>query len=217
MKLEVDRMSSSGSLANTAPRNGSEAEFDPDHAALREVWLSHRRWVGAILLAHKPAGEDLEDLLHEVALRLVRNSHELRDPAAIRPWLRTVAINVARTAGRKTRVRRQAQSAVGAVHGDRLSSGDWGNPAPEQMVAREQATEAMSAARELPEHYREPLLLRAVRGMSYRQISDTLGIPITTVETRLARARRMLRDKLEPANSSADCTQISTSEAERTP
>jgi RNA polymerase sigma-70 factor (ECF subfamily) len=56
----------------------------------------------------------------------------------------------------------------------------------------------MAATARLPEHYREPLLLRAVRGMSYRQIADTLGVPITTVETRLARARRMLRDELEP-------------------
>src|SRR5690554_331217 len=74
-----------------------------DHADLRELWLAHRRWVGAILLAHKPAREDLEDLLHEVALRFVRSADELRDPAAVRPWLRTVAVNVARTAGRKTR------------------------------------------------------------------------------------------------------------------
>jgi RNA polymerase sigma-70 factor, ECF subfamily len=170
-----------------------------DHADLRELWLSHRRWIGAILLAHKPAHEDLEDLLHEVALRLVRSADDLRDPAAVRPWLRTVAINVARTAGRRTKVRRDGARSVADSVSDRAERSDLGDaPAPERLGAREEAQRAMDAAGRLPEHYREPLLLRAVRGMSYRQIADTLGIPITTVETRLARARRMLREELEP-------------------
>lgn len=175
-----------------------------DHAVLRELWLAHRRWVGAILLAHKPAHEDLEDLLHEVALRFVRGADDLRDPAAVRPWLRTVAINVARTAGRKTRVRRDAAQIVADQATDRADRSDLGvAPAPERLSAREEAERAMDAAQRLPEHYREPLLLRAVRGMSYRQIADTLGIPITTVETRLARARRMLREELEPTPDSS--------------
>ena len=44
--------------------------------------------------------------------------------------------------------------------------------------------------------YREPLLLRCVRALSYQQISEVLDLPITTVETRLARARRMLREEV---------------------
>jgi len=170
-----------------------------DHADMREQWLAHRRWVGAILLAHKPAHEDLEDMLHEVALRFVRSADELRDTASIRPWLKTIAINVARTAGRKTRVRRNAIRTVIEQATERAAASDLGvAEAPDRLGAREEAERAMQAAQRLPEHYREPLLLRAVRGMSYRQIADTLGVPITTVETRLARARRMLREELEP-------------------
>ena len=52
-------------------------------------------------------------------------------------------------------------------------------------------------ARGLPSQYSEPLLLRAVRGLSQREIAETLQLPETTVETRLARARRMLRDELD--------------------
>lgn len=175
-----------------------------DHAALRELWLAHRRWVAAIILAHKPAGEDLEDLLHEVALRMVRSAGDLRDPGAVRPWLRTVAVNVARTAGRKTSVRRNAARTVAEGARDREAGSDLGGDAPPDRIgAREEADRAMRAAQDLPEHYREPLLLRAVRGMSYRQIADAMGIPITTVETRLARARRMLREQLEPTSTTA--------------
>ena len=52
----------------------------------------------------------------------------------------------------------------------------------------------VEAAQRLQPDYREPLLLRCVRGMSYRQIADILDLPVTTIETRLARARRMIRE-----------------------
>ena len=59
-----------------------------DSAAVQRVWEANRRWVAAILLAHKPKWADLEDLLQEVALATVRKIGELRDPGALRPWLR---------------------------------------------------------------------------------------------------------------------------------
>ena len=61
----------------------------------------------------------------------------------------------------------------------------------------------MDAANRPPEEYREPPLLAGVRGMSYKQIADLMGVPVTTVETRLARARRMVREELERSGSGA--------------
>ena len=55
----------------------------------------------------------------------------------------------------------------------------------------------LSLAMELPETYREPLMLRAVRGLSSRQVGEILDLPIATVDTRVCRARRMLRELAE--------------------
>ena len=44
-------------------------------------------------------------------------------------------------------------------------------------------------------HYREPLLL-SLRGMSQKQISEAMDVPVTTIETRLIRARKMIRREL---------------------
>jgi RNA polymerase sigma-70 factor (ECF subfamily) len=52
----------------------------------------------------------------------------------------------------------------------------------------------MALAGELPDGYREPLLLKAIQGLSYREIGRILGLPETTIETRIARGRRMLRE-----------------------
>lgn len=49
----------------------------------------------------------------------------------------------------------------------------------------------------LPVNFREVLLLCDVEEMSYQEIADVLGIPIGTVMSRLARARRTLRESLE--------------------
>ncbi len=54
----------------------------------------------------------------------------------------------------------------------------------------------MELTSELTDGYREPLILRCVRGMSYRQIAQAMDLPETTIETRISRGRRMLRDKL---------------------
>lgn len=174
-------------LAGDGPLTKAEA-FDP-----QAVWQQHRRWVAAILLAHMPREADVEDLLQDVAIAFVRNAAGLRQQSSIRPWLRTVAINTARTHGRKQRVRRGVFGpSLDAQPGEALGP-DMGSPADE----REQARVAMELTRNLPDEYREPLILRAVRGLSYKQIADVLSVPVTTVETRLVRARRMLREQIE--------------------
>lgn len=175
-------------------RTNPRADAAPvQRAAVEAVWRAHRRWLAAVVYAHLPRGTDLDDVLQETAMRLVTNFHHLTDPSAIRPWLRTVAINVARSAGRKRRVRERERHGFAAGHFDELASlavEQAPAPAPTQRGER-----ALAIAQSLPPHYREPLLL-SLRGLSQRQIAESLEIPLTTVETRLIRARRMIREEL---------------------
>ncbi|MEZ6242500.1 MAG: sigma-70 family RNA polymerase sigma factor [Phycisphaerales bacterium] len=164
------------------------AAIDGDRDALRRVWQEHRRWVAAILIAYKPKGADLDDLLQIVAVQLVRKLRELREPEAFRPWLRTVAINVARAEGRKTT---RATPVLRLTRDEDAPPTDSGAPDPAQL---EEAGRLLELASRLPDAYREPLLLRCLRGMSYRQIGAVMDLPETTIETRIARGRRMLRD-----------------------
>lgn len=164
-----------------------------DADALQALWQAHRRWVAAVLLAHMPRGAELDDLLQEVALSLVRHVHTLKDPAAVKPWLRTIAINAARTAGRRAKVAKEKVLPFVAGEARRQAEVSAGKENPAQS---DTGDSALRIAQSLPPEYREPLLLRAVRGMTYRQIADVLGVPMTTVETRIARARRMVKQEL---------------------
>jgi len=161
--------------------------------ALQSLWQHHRRWVAAVLLAHKPRDAELDDLLQDVAMALVKNIHTLKDPASVKPWLRTIAVNTARSEGRRKKVADQAAPVL-AESARRFADL---RASTEAQQAREEGRRALEAAQTLPPEYREPLLLRAVRGMSYRHIADVMDVPMTTVETRIARARRMLRQELD--------------------
>jgi RNA polymerase sigma-70 factor (ECF subfamily) len=160
----------------------------PAHDAL---WRANRRWVAAVVCAHLPQGGELEDLLQDVAMKMVTRIHTLKSPESFLPWLRTVARNVAVSAGRKQRVRRQAP----------MPAIELQDPAHDrdrqQEPVRDLLDQMMGIAARLHLDYREPLLLRCVEGMSQEQIAAALDLPVTTVETRLARARRLLANEAE--------------------
>jgi len=169
-----------------------------DAEAVGALWRSHRRWVAAVLLAHRPQAVELEDLLQEVALVFVQKLHALREPERLLPWLASVARNVARTAAR-----RRAGGLGQLASLPPAAEATLVDPAAADERRRhavgEQLERVLAAAERLHEDYREPLLLRALQDLGQEQIAAILGLPVTTVETRLARARRMLRRELELA------------------
>ncbi len=181
-------------LTDTGPDQACSdvsAAMAGDEDALRRVWSQNRNWVAAILLAHKPRSVETDDLLQVVALKMVERLGDLRDERAFRPWLRTVAINAARAAGRRHQV--EAKSKLRLVR-DRGRDVDDSVDDGVDPAVLEQGRVLLELARELPEGYREPLLLRCVKGMSHREIAKVLELPETTIETRIARGRRMLRE-----------------------
>lgn len=174
-----------------------------DHDELQKLWEQNRRWVAALLLAHKPRWAEVDDLLQEVAATLVSKGHEIRDAGALKPWLRTVATNVARLAARRGKLR--LHGSLDAAEEDNPTGGpaDTTELRPVQAATQiEEASRLLELAKQLPDGYREPLLLKSVQGLSYRQIGHILGIPETTVETRIARARKQLRELAEKTVSS---------------
>lgn len=180
-----------------------------DRTALSALWELHRRWVAVVLLAHKPAEIELEDLMQEVAMTMVTRIGDLRDEAGFRAWLRVVAVNAARAAARSAKIRRMNRLPDGDDHGFDDSDLE-GTPQSHVGLAAHPTSRSHDDARlllelsgQLPFEYREPLLLKSLQEMTYRQIGALLELPETTVETRITRGRRMLRELAE-AHRSAD-------------
>ncbi len=165
-----------------------------DHAAMDALWHEHRRWIAAVLLAHKSAEDQVEDLLQEVAMTIVSKINTLRDTRHVRSWLRTVAVNAARASARRHRARPRLEFLNDEVDPDACGGGDT-------TALDEEAQRVMALAQQLPETYREPLMLRAIHGMRGKHIASIMGLSEATVETRIARGRRMLRDLSESSSS----------------
>jgi RNA polymerase sigma-70 factor (ECF subfamily) len=69
---------------------------------------------------------------------------------------------------------------------------------PEALIDRSATAASIKEALEnLPAEYREALVLRELEGMSYKEIASIAAVPIGTVMSRLARARKQLRKRLQ--------------------
>ncbi|MFM7259681.1 MAG: RNA polymerase sigma factor [bacterium] len=203
---------------------------DGERDAIDAVWRRNRRWIASVLAAHAPRGTDIEDLLQEVAATFVAKAREIRDSASVRGWLRVVAVNAARMAARSRNTERRSLARLAGLGVHNAATPDFrtaGVGAPvggrgQRLGAcvgvdpTEDARETLALLSRLPAQYAEPLILQVGQGFSQREIAQILDVPETTVETRLARARRMLRQIVEEMEQSrSKTTEPKTSMTER--
>ena len=142
-----------------------------------------------------------EDLFQETFLQVYTKMDIFRPDGRFRPWVYTIAANLARDERRRRR-RRRAFSLDGEIkpgEGGRFSDlVESGVPAPEEVLGRE---ESASLTRELldglPESLREVVTLYFFNDMKYADISEVLGLPMGTVKSRLYRAIRQMASTLK--------------------
>jgi RNA polymerase sigma-70 factor (ECF subfamily) len=134
---------------------------------------------------------DAEDLVQEAYLRAVRHFDGFRggDPRA---WLLTIVRRTCYTWLKRRRSRPSPTEFDEEMHSRELAAEN-----PEALMLHGDLRETLSRAVEgLPIEFREVLLLREVQGLSYREIDEIVGVPVGTVMSRLARARRRLQAAL---------------------
>ena len=128
---------------------------------------------------------DAQDVVQDAVLRALRYFDSYRDGDA-RAWLLTIVRNRCLTWQRRERVRRSVIPFAGDV--DAADPRETDSPAIERSDRA--ALERLIGA--LPTEFREVIVLREIEELSYKEISDVVGVPIGTVMSRLARARKRL-------------------------
>ena len=143
-----------------------------------------------------------EDLVQETLLRLVRQ-RTYQSGRPFRPWLYTIATNLARDYFKSSAVR---QGSMRGWNEDRalLKLRDPKASPEEHALAAEQSGEVRKALAHLGEEYRVVVLLRFYQGFSLQEIAETLRIPLGTVKSRLSVSVHRLRSILTPAQRGAD-------------
>jgi RNA polymerase sigma-70 factor (ECF subfamily) len=164
-----------------------------DSHALAELMSRHGAWVRGVIFGALGRPDEVEDVAQRVWMTVWREAHRLSDPGRWRVWLYRIARNAATDAGRRRQRRRKLLSTLWRRAESQPSVGLSAEAPVESHERREMMLQAIG---NLPELYREPFVLRHLDGWSYAQIAEAMGLPVDTVETRLVRARRLLRHEL---------------------
>lgn len=126
-----------------------------------------------------------QDLVQDTFLRAWKHLDSLLDPAAAKAWLVTIL--------RRENARRFERKQFDYDDTEQDSLADTTQSSAEQHCDNDLLRRRMAT---LPQEYREPLVLQALGGFSSDEIANLLQLNVNTVNTRLFRARKLLRDQL---------------------
>lgn len=136
--------------------------------------------------------DDAEDLVQETYLKAFRGFASFQSGTNFRAWMFQILKNTFLSA----RARKQRREAV-MLSPDEMSELPASSDDIESILsARSRLDAVQGAIDQLPIIFREVLLLCDVEEASYREIAEILSIPIGTVMSRLARARKSVRESL---------------------
>jgi RNA polymerase sigma-70 factor (ECF subfamily) len=138
---------------------------------------------------------DAEDVAQEAFLRVHRGLEGFKGDAKFSTWLYRITCNLCTDVLRRDRGPGRATLALDET----AEMADPGVSFEQKVLDAEERQSLRDALEGLSERYRTLVVLHYYQGLPYQQIAEVLGMPLKTVETRLYRARRMLRERLEDA------------------
>ena len=144
----------------------------------------------AVSLKYSSSYQQAEDNLQDAFLMIFKKIGQYKDKGSFEGWMKRVVINTALQKYRK-------QSVFEIVREDHLKE-------PEIEIDDDTVSVdyLLKIIQELPDRYRQVFNLYALDGYSHKEISDILNISTGTSKSNLARARLILKEKIEASNQS---------------
>ena len=184
-------------MASSDPPPGAHATAGRDRTPFEEEALTHAEQLYRIALRLTGSPQSAEDLVQDTYLRAFRSWQSYKPGTNLAAWLATIMRNA-----NLDELRRQSRRPVQEPLDD---DGDYylynrlaeSSPQPQDEVLARLGGEAILAAlAEVPENFREVVVLVDVGDFSYADAAGILDIPIGTVMSRLYRGRRLLKRAL---------------------
>src|SRR3982750_1555887 len=171
--------------------------MDGDVDSFNQLVLRWERPIYA--LAYRVIGreEDARDVCQETFLRAFRALPGFKGHAKFSSWLYRIALNLCRDWIRRQRRAPVMQMPEGVDPGE-LAAARGPVESIEELVSRRQLTGVVEEAMTLlPEEQRTAIILKEYHGMTFQEIADMQGCPLSTVKTRLYQGLSVLRRHLE--------------------
>ncbi len=158
------------------------------------------RWERPIYaLAYRTIGreEDARDVCQETFLRAFRALPGFRGQAKFSSWLYRIALNLCRDFVRRER-RTPVVQAPDEMDLVELAAAREPSESIETLVARRDLTRVVEQAMALlPDEQRTAIILKEYHGLTFQEIADLVGCPLSTVKTRLYQGLSVLRRELK--------------------
>lgn len=157
----------------------------------------------ALLFRITENAEEASDLTQDTFMRALRSIKSFRGDSELKTWLFRIAINESRNRFRWwKRRRRDVTISLDAKIGDSDTTlsdilADRSISPEDAALAREREYAIKTALMDIPDVYREAIVLCDVEGMSYEETAAALGIGLGTVKSRISRGREELRRRLK--------------------
>ena len=163
-----------------------------DKEALQQLLIRNWSWLKGLVYSILGDADEVDDALQDICVRVIDKIDSLREPERFRPWLAVLARRQA------LRHRQRKARRPGPMNEEiaKLQPDDKAQQLFEKVEQREQCRQVLQAVQELPEKYRQVFMLAYSGDLTYGNIAEILDIPVTTVQIRLVRARRMIYDKV---------------------
>lgn len=171
-----------------------------DAVALRQLMDRYKGPLHGYLCRLLASPQDAEDLLQDTFVRVLRHAARFDAKRTFRPWLYSIATNLARNTFRS----RSYRDAVPLDRDDDDGAGLAAQLAgrgerPGDAIERDEAAKQVRAAVDvLPEKGRAAVVLFYYQGLSYDEIAEALDIPVGTVKSRIHNAMARLAQALNP-------------------
>jgi RNA polymerase sigma-70 factor (ECF subfamily) len=174
-----------------------------DESAFIEIMARHRERIASIAFAMLNNYADAEEITQDTFMRAHRGLAQFRGDSSLATWLHRIAMNLSRNRywyffRRRRHMTLSLENTFGADNRSTLSdlvASDSADPARETATAEFNSLVAACMKR-LASEPRKILTLRNTLDRSYGEIARELGVNIGTVKSRIARARKNLRQLL---------------------
>lgn len=174
-----------------------ERALTGDADAFGEIVHRWERRIFALAFGMLGREEDARDATQETFLAAFRNLRGFRGDAKVSSWLHRIAVNQCITRQRRSKVRKEdALEDEAERHASRFATPQELSPA---WVAegRESCDAVRRAINSLPLELRQVVVMKEFEELTFREISDALDVPLSTVKSRLYTALRQLQMRLE--------------------
>ncbi|WP_105383493.1 RNA polymerase sigma factor [Neorhizobium alkalisoli] len=167
--------------------------------AIRNIIRSNKQRLYRLVRAVVRNNADAEDVLQETYLRAFASLDTFQGEAGLSTWLSRIALNAALMRLRAQKRLKRAAFIIAPAEAEIVpfplgsSSAD-----PERVIAQRQLLDLVEEATDaLPETFRLVFVARVIEGLSVEETAAALALPPATVKTRLHRARKLIRTRLE--------------------